>query len=159
MKIFGADIIKINKGFFGIRKCETCGELKNVNLLILKGVVRFFFFPIKTLITKKFLVCQKCEACYEITEDQWNYYSTYISNRLDQKTTEKVVQTLNDINKTFLNKGTIIDIDNEIYYPSLDNILISLAKKYGHEQSLQEIMSVYFSDVKKSKELENSIEQ
>lgn len=151
MKFIGADVIKVNKGYFGVRKCEVCGEIKSVDLLELKGVVRFFFIPIKTYVTKKYLICEKCTACFEITDEQWNYYQTYLHRRLDRKTTMEIVKKLDSINQSFINNGTLIDIEDEIYHPSLDSILDTLTKKYGHKETLQEIISVYFTHKKGAK--------
>lgn len=146
MKFFGPDVVKKDKGYFGIRRCSSCGELKSVNLMTLKGVVRFFYIPIKTYITKRYLVCEKCQSVYEVTEDQWKYYSTYLHNRLDKQTTNKVIETLDNINQHFLDNGTIIDIRKEIYHQSIDSIYEQLIKKYGHKETLEEVISVYFSN-------------
>lgn len=146
MKFIGPDIHKVNKGYFGIRRCSTCNELKEVNLLEIKGVVRLFFIPVKTFITKRFLVCEKCQSVYEITDDQWKYYSTYLHKRFDKKTSKQVIETLDNINQTFVNKGTIIDITKEIYHPSIDSIYEQLIKKFGHKETLEELISVYFSN-------------
>jgi len=146
MKFFGPDVVKKDNGYFGIRRCSGCGELKSVNLMTLQGVVRLFFIPIKTYITKRFLVCEKCQSVYEITDEQWKYYSTYLHKRLDKKTSDKVIETLDSINKTFVDKGTIIDITKEIYHPSIDSIYEQLIKKFGHKETLEELISVYFSN-------------
>ena len=145
MKFFGPDVVKKNKGYFGVRKCSKCNTLMEVNLLELRGVVRLFFIPIKTYITKRFLVCNKCESVYEITNEQWNHYLTYIHNRLDKKTTNIVIDTLTKINDSFIDNGTYIDITKEIYHPSIDSIYEGLIKKYGHKETLEELISVFFS--------------
>jgi len=146
MKFIGPDVVKNNKGYFGVRRCSKCNELKEVNLLELKGVVRFFFLPVKTYITKRYLVCNTCQSVYEITNEQWNYYSTYLHNRLDKKTTNNVLDTLTKINNTFVDNGTFIDITKEIYHPSIDSIYEELIKKYGHKETLEELISVFFSN-------------
>ena len=99
-------------------------------------------------------MCEKCQSVYEITDEQWKYYSTYLHKRLDKKTSDKVIETLDSINKTFVDKGTIIDITKEIYHPSIDSIYEQLIKKFGHKETLEELISVYFSnELDKRKEI------
>ena len=144
MKIFGADIIKKEKGFFGVRKCSNCNELREVTYLELQGVERFFFIPVKKYITKRYLHCSKCESLYEITDEQWTHYSSYLHNRVDKDTTSKIIKDLESINTVLKDKGTIIDVEDKIYHESLDSICDTLIKKYGHKEAIEEIMSVYF---------------
>ena len=146
MKLFGTDIIKKDKGYFGIRRCAKCGELKEVNLLELEGVERFFYFFKKKYVTKRFLTCNTCNSIYEITDEQWAHYTPYLHNRLNKEQTKEVVETLDTINKSFVNNGTFIDITNEIYHPSIDSIYEQLIKKYGHKETLEELISVFFSN-------------
>jgi hypothetical protein len=144
MKIFGADIVKKEKGFFGVRKCSNCNELREVTYLELQGVERFFFIPVKKYITKRYLYCTKCKALYEITDEQWTHYLSYLDDRVDKNTTSMIIKDLEKINSTLLNKGTIIDVEDKIYHESLDTICDNLIKKYGHKETIEEIMSVYF---------------
>lgn len=144
MKIFGADVVKKEKGFFGVRKCSNCNELVDVNYLELQGIERFLFIPVKKYITKRYLHCSKCQALYEITDEQWNHYSSYLHNRVDKNTTGEIIKTLEKINSSLLDNGTVIDVEDKLYHETLDLICDNLIKKYGHKENIEEIMSVYF---------------
>lgn len=144
MKCFGLDIIKNDKGFFGVRQCTNCSKLVDVNLIELTGVDRFLFMPVKKYITKRYLCCEKCQSLFTLTDEQWAHYKTYLNHRLNKKTTDEILSTLKNINKTYLENGVVVDIDNKVYHPALDEICDNLTKKYGHTKNLEEIISVFF---------------
>ena len=144
MKLFGLDVVKKNRGYFGVRQCTQCGKLVDVNLLELTGIDRFLFIPVKKYITKRYLHCSKCESLYILTDEQWNHYSSYLNHRLSKKSTEEILKTLDDINKVYKEKGVIVDIDDKTYHPALDEICETLIKKYGHKENMEELISVYF---------------
>ncbi len=144
MKAFGVDVVKKDRGFFGVRKCSQCGCLVDVNLVDLVGVERFLFIPVSKYMTKHYLHCSKCECLFSLTDEQWAHYQTYLHERLPKSTTDEIIKVLDNINKTYIENGVVIDIDNSIYHPALDDICDTLIKKYGHKESMEEIMSVYF---------------
>lgn len=144
MKAFGLDVVKKDKGFFGVRQCTQCGGIVDVNLLELTGVDRFLFIPVKKYVTKRYLSCTKCQSLFTLTDEQWNHYKTYLNHRLSKKTTDEILDKLKDINKTYLEKGIIVDIDDKVYHAALDEICDNLTKKYGHTKNLEEIISVFF---------------
>ena len=147
MKFIGDSIETKNLGYFGIRQCEVCGGFWDVDLIEVKKVFRFCFFAVKTYAVKRFLCCQKCNACFEISPDLWSFYQTY--QRFNKKTTDEIIDTLKRINNEFVSHGTFINLDDKIYHGSLDTIHESLAKKYGHEEYLEELISIYFSSCNK----------
>lgn len=152
MKFIGDSIETNNLGYFGIRHCEVCGDFRDVDLIEVKRVFRFCFFNIKTYGVKRFLCCQKCNACFEISPELWSYYQTYIHERFNKQVTDEIIATLTKINDDFVSHGTIINLDDSIYHKSLDTIHESLSKKYGHKAYLEELMSIFFTSCNKKEE-------
>lgn len=152
MVFIGDGIETRNLGYFGIRKCEVCNAFRDVDLIEVKNVFRFFFFPVKTYAIKRFLCCRKCSACFEINPKLWDFYQTYMNKRLNKKDTDDIISTLTKINNEFINQGTYIDIGDSIYHGSLDTIYSTLAKKYGESEYLEELISVYFSGYRNNTE-------
>jgi hypothetical protein len=144
MKAFGLDVVKKDKGYFGVRQCSQCGGLVDVHLLELTGVDRFCFLPVKIHITKRYLHCSKCDALFTLSDEQWAHYKSYLHHRLSKKTTEEILTTLNNINKVYEEQGVRIDIDDKTYHPALDDICDNLIKKYGHKENMEELISVFF---------------
>lgn len=144
-KFIGKDVISVNKGYFGVRYCEECKKLQACDLVDLKAVYNFAFVPIKTYAVKRVLQCPTCKACFFISDDQWEHYLPYLHKRLNEKTTWEVFDKLDIINNSLLKQGVTIDIKNEKCFHSLDQIVDGLAKKYGHPETLSEIVSVYYS--------------
>lgn len=144
MKLFGVDTKEKNLGYFGIRKCDVCGDFRDVNLLEVKGTDRFFAIPVKSLGVRRFLTCTKCGACFEISEDLWNYYCEY-EYRFDKQTTDKIFDTLKDISKHLKEKNINLKFDDKSSEHSINLIFNNLCKKFSNPENVGEIMSVYFS--------------
>lgn len=161
MVFIGEGIETKNNGYFGIRYCNECEEFHDVELIEVKKVFRFFFFRVKTYAVKRFLCCKECGASFEISPKLWDFYQTYITKRMNKKSTDEVVATLKQINDEFRSHGTFIDMSDSIYYGSLDTICDSLEKKYGNVEYLEEIMNVFFNDCNtpKRNELNNENKQ
>lgn len=151
MKPFGLDIVKKDKGYFGVRQCTQCGGLKDVNLIELTGVDRFLFIPVKKHITKRYLYCSGCDGLFTLSDEQWNHYKSYLHHRLSKKDTEEVISTLSNINNIYKEQGVNIDIDDKVYHPALDDICESLIKKYGHKENMEELISVFFISAQQEK--------
>ncbi len=151
MKFIGDSIETTNLGYFGIRQCEVCGGFRDVDLVEVKRVYRFFFFNVKTYGVKRFLCCKQCSACFEISPELWNFYQGYIHKRFNKKVTDEIVTMLEKINNDFVSHGTIIDLDDKVYHRSLDTIHEVLTQKYGHSEYLEELMSIYFSSCNKNR--------
>jgi len=143
MKFFGLDVKTNEKGYFGVRRCTECKSLRDVNLVEITGVERMFFIPVKKLANKRFLICTTCGAALEINNDLWNYYNTY--NRFDKSTTDKVVETLQQIDSDLTDKNLSLKCDDKISQSSLNLIYDGLIKKFGNPNNLEELISVYFS--------------
>lgn len=144
MKFVGIEVKENDKGYFGIRRCELCKQLRDVKLIELYGQSYLFFIPIKKLNPKRFLVCEKCGACFEISEKLWNYYKEYYPRRFDKKTTDSVVAVLNQINSSLVENNVNIKITDPTCKNSLDMIYQNLCKTFGNQKNIEEIMSVYF---------------
>ena len=143
MKFFGLNIKTKEKGYFGVRRCTECNALRDVNLVEIYGTERMFFIPTKKLNVKRFLICTSCGAALEINNDLWNYYKTY--NRFDKPTTDKVVQTLKQIDVDLANKNVDLRCEDKTSQTSLNLIFNNLIKKFGNPNNLEELISVYFS--------------
>ena len=143
MKFFGLDVKTDEKGYFGIRRCTECKALRDVNLVEICGVERMFFVPVKKHACKRFLICTTCGAALEINNDLWNYYKTY--DRFDKSTTDKVVQTLQQIDSDLVDQNLNLKCEDKLSETSLNMIYEGLIKKYGNPNNLEELISVYFS--------------
>lgn len=143
MKFFGLDIKTNEKGYFGVRRCTGCKTLRDVNLVEIYGVERVCFIPVKKLSSKRFLICTTCGAALEINNDLWNYYKTY--NRFDKTTTDRVVQTLEQIDNDLSKQNLDLRCEDKFSEPSLNMIYDGLIKKFGNPNNLEELISVYFS--------------
>lgn len=144
MRFFGVDTSKKDNGYFGIRKCEVCGDLRDVNLIELTGTERFFGIPIKKLGIRRFLMCTSCGACFEINEDLWNYYCQY-EYRFDKSTTDEVIHTLKEINEDLKKNNIILKFEDKSSEHSINMIFHNLCRKFNNPENISEIMSVYFS--------------
>lgn len=158
MVFLGESIETKNKGYFGIRYCDECGEFQDVELIEVKKVFRFFFFRVKTYAEKRFLCCKKCGASFEISPKLWGFYQTYITKRMNKKSTDEVLETLRKINDEYRNHNIFIDMSDSIYYGSLDTICDSLEKKYGNVEYLEEVMNVFFSNCNNQKNIDQKNE-
>lgn len=143
MKFFGLDVKTNEKGYFGVRRCTECKALRDVNLVEINGVERVCFIPTKKLASKRFLICTTCGAALEINNDLWNYYKTY--NRFDKPTTDKVVQTLKQIDTDLTEQNLNLRCEDNLSQSSLNMIFNNLIKKFGNPNNLEELISVYFS--------------
>jgi len=144
MKFFGIDVKENSKGYFGVRYCQNCKKLMDVNLVELQGKECFFFVPIKQTPVKRFLVCNSCGAAFELDEDLWHYYSSY-SYRFDKSTTQEIVQTLQDIEKNLKENNVKLACEDKLSEASLNMIYKNLCEKYPNPQNVEELISVYFS--------------
>ena len=144
MKLFGTDVKKIEKGYFGIRKCENCKALKDVDLVEMQGKERIFCVPIKNLGSRRFLVCKDCGAAFEITEDLWNYYQQY-EYRFDKSTTDEVIRTLDEITKDLNSNNINLSFKDKSSEQSINLIYHNLCKKFNNPENISELISVYFS--------------
>lgn len=144
MKVFGVDVKQKNKGYFGIRKCEVCGGLRDVNLIEVSGCEKFLCVPIKKLGIRRFLMCTTCGACFEINEDLWNYYSQY-KFRFDKATTDQVISALNSISEDLAKNDICLKFEDKASQHSINMIFNNLCKKFNNPENLSEIISVYFS--------------
>ena len=143
MKFFGLDVKTSEKGYFGVRRCSECKSLRDVNLIEINGVERFFFMPRKTHPTKHFLICATCGAALEINKDLWHYYQTY--DRFDKQTTDQVVNTLQQIDSDLNSQNLNLKCEDKSSQTSLNLIFNNLTKKFGNPNNLEELISVYFS--------------
>lgn len=144
MKFFGVDTKEKDLGYFGIRKCDVCEDFRDVNLIEVTGIDRFFAIPIKKLGTRRFLTCTKCGACFEINEDLWNYYCEY-EYRFDKQTTDQIFDTLKNIAHDLKEKNINLKFDDKASEHSINLIFNNLCKKFANPENVGEIMSVYFS--------------
>ena len=144
MKFWGIDIKQKNNGYFGVRRCTNCNQIRDVELMELQGKKCVCFFPVKDLGTKRFLICSHCTAALEINDDLWEYYSKY-DYRFDKQTTDEIVDTLKNINNTLTSKEINLDFDSKDSQSALNLIYDKLCAKYNNPQNLEEIISVYFS--------------
>lgn len=144
MKFIGTDVKKNNKGYFGVRKCQNCNKLQDVNLIELQGRECFFFIPYKNLQVKRFLICNTCGAGFEIDDDLWHYYSSY-DYRFDKTTTNEIVHTLTDIEKNLKANNVILNLEDGISEASINMIFDNLCEKYNNPKNVEELISVYFS--------------
>ena len=145
MKFFGKDVQELNKGYFGVRRCTVCkDELRDVNLVELYATNYFCFIPIKSVLIKRILVCSHCNAYMEIDNKLWNYYSTYYNNRFSKSTTDNILGILTRMSSEMGAKGVKLSIGDESSQKSLDVIYNGLIDKYGVEQNVEEIISVFY---------------
>lgn len=144
MKLFGRDVLKKDFGYFGIRRCDVCKTLRDVDLLEITGVERFLGIKTKNLGVRRFLVCSKCGASFEINADLWNYYSRY-AYRFNKQTTDQVVAMLDGINGDLKQNNVILKLGDKTSLHSLNLIYHNLCKKFDNPDNIEEIMSVYFS--------------
>lgn len=145
MKFFGKDIKQINKGYFGVRRCNVCNnELRDVELVELYAVNRVCFVPISQRLLKRILVCKHCNAYMEIDDKLWGYYNTYYNQRFSKATTDSIVSMLTTMNKDLEKNGIKLGIDDKQSEKSLDLIYKSLTEKYQVYQNVEEIISVFY---------------
>ena len=145
MKFFGKDIQEVNKGYFGVRRCTVCkDELRDVNLVELYATSYFCFIPIKKILIKRILVCSQCNAYMEIDNKLWNYYATYYNDRFSKSTTDNILGILTRMSNEMDAKGVKLSIGDEASQKSLDVIYNGLIDKYGVEQNVEEIISVFY---------------
>ncbi len=145
MKFFGKDIKEVNRGYFGVRRCTICkDELRDVNLVELHVTNYFCFIPIKSEIAKRILVCSHCNAYMEINNKLWDYYQSYYNNRFSKNTTDNILGILTKMSKEMEQKGVKLSLNDESSGKSLDMIFNGLINKYGVEQNVEEIISVFF---------------
>lgn len=145
MKFFGKDVKEVNKGYFGVRRCSICNdELRDVNLVELHVTNYFCFIPIKSEIVKRILVCSHCDAYMEINSKLWKYYETYYNDRFTKDTTDNIIGLLNAVSKEMDKKGVKLTMTDEACEKSLDVIYNGLIDKYGSEQNVEEIISVFY---------------
>lgn len=144
MKLFGIDAKEKDHGYFGVRKCEVCGDFRDVNLIEVVGTERFFAIPLKKLGTRRFLACARCGACFEVNKDLWNYYCGY-KYRFNKETTDQVLSTLKQIDDDLKSNNVSLKFDDKIYEHSINLMFKNLCKKFNNPENVEEIMSVYFS--------------
>lgn len=145
MKFFGKDIQEVNRGYFGVRRCTICkDELRDVNLVELYATSYFCFVPIKKELIKRILVCSQCNAYMEIDNKLWNYYSTYYNSRFSKTTTDSILGLLTRMSSEMDKKGVKLSMNDEASQKSLDVIYNGLIDKYGVEQNIEEIISVFY---------------
>jgi hypothetical protein len=145
MKFIGKDIKEVNKGYFGVRRCTICkDELRDVNLVELHVTNHFCFIPIKSEIAKRILVCSHCNAYMEINNKLWSYYESYYNSRFSKATTDNIVGMLTRMSSEMEKNGVKLSIGDDSSEKSLDMIFSGLANKYGVEQNVEEIISVFY---------------
>ena len=143
MKFIGTDVKEVNKGYFGIRRCTICkDELRDVNLVELYATNYICFVPTKTELVKRILVCSHCNAYMEINNKLWNYYETYY--RFSKSITDNIVGMLTRMSDEMDKKGIKLSIADDASQKSLDIIYNGLIDKYGVEQNVEEIISVFY---------------
>ena len=143
MRLFGLDIMQKNMGYFGVRRCTECGGLKDVEYVKLKAVFRVFGLPIPLKTLKRFLVCDKCGAAFEVSDELWDYYKTYYNKRFSKAKTDELLGILIKIDATVADNS--VDYKEKCYTTVLDMIYNSLIKKFPNGKNLEEVLSVYFS--------------
>lgn len=144
MKLFGVDTKTQDKGYFGVRRCDVCGDFRDVNLVEITGTERFFGIPVKNLGKRRFMMCTTCGACFEINEDLWNYYCQY-EYRFDKTTTDNVIATLKVIADDLKKSNIQLKFDDKACEHSINLIYHNLCRKFHNPENISEIMSVYFS--------------
>lgn len=145
MKFFGKDIKEVNKGYFGIRRCTVCkDELRDVDLVEIYATNYVCFIPTKTELVKRILVCSQCNAYMEINNKLWNYYESYYNDRFSKSITDNIVGILTRMSDEMSKKGVRLSIGDDVSQKSLDIIYNGLIDKYGVEQNVEEIISVFY---------------
>ena len=145
MKFLGKDIQEVNKGYFGVRRCTICkDELRDVNLVELYATSYFCFIPIKRTLIKRILTCSHCNAYMEIDNKLWNYYETYYNERFSKSTTDNILGLLTRMSNEMDKKGIKLKVNDDSSQKSLDVIFNGLIDKYGVEQNVEEIISVFY---------------
>ena len=145
MKFFGKDVKQVNKGYFGVRRCNVCNdELRDVELVELYAVNRVCFAPISQRLLKRILVCKQCNAYMEIDDKLWRYYNSYYNQRFNKSTTDSIISLLTTMNKDLEKNGVKLGVDDKISESSLDLIYRSLTQKYQVYQNIEEIISVFY---------------
>lgn len=145
MKFFGKDLEEVNKGYFGVRRCTICNEeLRDVNLVEIYATNYVCFIPVRKTLICRMLVCQHCKSFMEISNDLWQYYSTYYNNRFNKATTDDIVNILTNISTQMEQNGVKLHLDDKESQQSFDLIYNSLAEKYKVWENVEEIISVFF---------------
>lgn len=145
MKFLGKDIKEVNKGYFGVRRCTICNEqLRDVNLVEIYATNYVCFIPVRKALINRLLVCQNCKAFMKVDDKLWSYYATYYNHRFNKNTTDEIVNVLTALSKDMEQNGVKLDIDDESSQKSLDLIYKSLCEKYGTQENIEEIISVFY---------------
>ena len=145
MKFFGKGVSEVNKGYFGVRRCTICkDELRDVNLVELCATNYVCFIPTKKVLVKRILTCSHCKAYMEIDNKFWSYYATYYNNRFSKATTDNILGMLKSMSADMEAKGVKLSMSDESSLKSLDIIYNGLIDKYGVEQNVEEIISVFY---------------
>jgi len=145
MKIFGKDLKEVNKGYFGVRRCTICkDELRDVDLVEIYATTYFCFIPIKRELIKRILVCNHCKAFMEIDNKLWQYYSTYYNERFSKSVTDNILGVLKRVSADIEKRGVKLSVADDTSQRSLDVIFNGLINKYGVEQNIEEIISVFY---------------
>lgn len=141
MKIFSKKTIKKNFGYFGKRRCGKCQTLNDVDLVKARLYACFLGLPIFPLKEKKLLVCQKCGAYMEIGQKLWEYYCKCNITRFSKEKADEIFGIVFEIDvaTNLSNEKNII-----LKQKMIDEIFVSLAKKYENPFAIEEILSVYF---------------
>ena len=143
MKLFGLDIVQQNLGYFGVRRCSECGGLKDVDYVKIRAVFRLFGIPIPLQTLKRFLVCSKCGAAFDISDELWEYYKSYYNKRFSKSKTDELISILIKVDANIADNS--VDYSARGYNSILDMIYESLIKKFPNSKNLEEVISVYFS--------------
>ena len=147
MKFLGRGVKEVNRGYFGVRRCTICkDELRDVNLVELYATNYFCFVPIKSVLLKRILVCSHCKAYMEIDNKLWNYYAGYYNNRFSKATTDNILGLLTRMSDEMGKKGVKLKVSDDASQKSLDVIFNGLIDKYGVEQNVEEIISVFYKE-------------
>ena len=143
MKFIGTDVVTYEKGYFGVRRCGNCKDVRDVKLIEMCGKERLLFIPIKNIGKKRFLICEKCGAALEINDDLWNFYKSY--PRFDKDTTDEVLTTLKQIENNLNVSNVKLSCTDKLSENSLNMIYDSLNKRFNNPGNVEELISVYFS--------------
>ena len=145
MKFFGKDIREVNRGYFGVRRCTLCkDELRDVDLVEIYATNYVCFIPVKQTLIKRILVCKQCKAYMEIDNKLWSYYATYYNQRFSKSVTDNILGLLSKLSKDMEQNGVVLSVGDDTSKKALDMIFNSLIDKYGVEQNIEEIISVYY---------------
>ena len=143
MKLFGLDVREQNYGYFGVRKCCNCDAIRDVTYIKLAPVLRLLGLPISLGKARRFLVCTKCGAAFDVPEELWEHYKTYYNQRYSKSKTDELLSILIKIDANIADNT--VDYRNKGYDSVLEMIYNSLIGKFGNGKNLEEVISVYFN--------------